>query len=618
MSVQAQSVKQPVQVLNSLPVPAPVDHEFAGVIEVNVEATDVARKLFVVREVVPAQQAGSMTLLYPRWEAASHGPSLTVTDLAGLAVELDGRPLSWRRDPIEPHAFHLDIPQGARTIELRYQIVAAEETMSPDMIVVHWQRLILYPAGWYARNLPIAATITLPAGLQPVTALDVIPTQRGAVSLATVSLETLLDSPVYAARYLTRIPLSSAPKARATLALMASRADDLAVAPERIDSFRRMIAQTSAVFGPAPFRRYEFLASMSDDASSGGTEHRNSSEISLPSNYFRNWDAQLNNRDIIAHEFVHAWNGLYRIPADLWAPTPNVPQGGGLLWAYEGQTEFWGRVLAARAGLRSPQETLDQLALDAAAIANRPGRAWRSLSDDVNYPSFMLRKPVPWPDWQRRKDYYHEGVMLWLAVDSLLRERSAGHKGIDDFAGLFFAGASAEAPSQTYIFEELCAALNTVVPHDWETELRRWVNGHQEVDTTAGLERHGWRLVYTETPTTAFRQNEDEQGGVDLFYSIGLKATNGGVVSAVAWESPAFNASLAPRAKIVAVQGQPFSKERLVEAVRAAQQSPVQLTIEQDGRRAERTIAYTGTLRYPRLVRIPSKPDTLTELLLPR
>lgn len=618
-SVQAQSVKQPVQVLNSLPVPAPVDHEFAGVIEVNVEATDVARKLFVIREVMPAQQAGSMTLLYPRWEAASHGPSLTVTDLAGLAVEVDGRPLSWRRDPIEPHAFHLDIPQGARTIELRYQIVAGEDAMSPDMIVVHWQRLILYPAGWYARNLPIAATITLPAGLQPATALDIRPTQRGAVSLATVSLETLLDSPVYAIRYLKRIPLSSASaKAPATLDLMASREDDLAVAPEQIDSLRRMVAQTTAVFGPAPFRRYEFLARMSDDASAGGTEHRNSSEISLPSNYFRDWDAQLNNRDIIAHEFVHAWNGLYRIPADLWAPTPNVPQGGSLLWVYEGQTEFWGRVLAARAGQRSHQETLDQLALDAAEIANRPGRAWRSLSDDVNYPSFMLRKPVPWPDWQRRKDYYHEGVMLWLAVDSLLRERSAGHKGIDDFARLFFAGASEGAPSQTYTFEELCAALNTVVPHDWATDLRRWVDGHQDVDTTAGLERHGWRLVYAETPTTAFRQNEDEQGVADLFYSIGLKATNSGVVSAIAWEGPAFNAGLTPRAKIIAVQGQPFSKERLVEAVRAAQRSPLQLTIEQDGRRAERTIPYQGTLRYPHLARIPSKPDTLTRLLSPR
>jgi predicted metalloprotease with PDZ domain len=315
---------------------------------------------------------------------------------------------------------------------------------------------------------------------------------------------------------------------------------------------------------------------------------------------------------------VHAWNGLYRTPADLWAPTPNVPQSGSLLWVYEGQTEFWGRVLAARAGLRSREETLDQLALDAAEIANRPGRAWRSLSDDVNYPSFMLRKPVPWRDWQRRRDYYQEGVMLWLAVDSLLRERSDGRKGIDDFARLFFAGASEGAPTRTYTFKELCAALNAVVPLDWPTELRRWVDGHQEVDTTAGLERHGWQLIYTDTPTATFRQNEDEQGVADLSYSIGLTVTDAGVVSAVAWDGPAFNAGVAPRVTIVAVKGEPFSRERLAEAVRSAQRSPVQLTIEQDGRRAVRAIPYQGTLRYPHLARIPTKPDTLTRLLSPR
>jgi predicted metalloprotease with PDZ domain len=307
--------------------------------------------------------------------------------------------------------------------------------MSPDTIVVRWQRLILYPAGWYARNLQVAATIIAPTGLQPVTALKIAATRSDTISLATVSLETLFDSPVYAARHLKRIALASG-EAQVTLDLMARRTEDLVVAPERIDTLSRMVSQAIAIFGPPPFRRYEILATMNDDASTGGTEHRSSSEIFLPSNYFQDWAAQLNNRDIIAHELVHAWNGLYRTPADLWTATPNQPQGGSLLWIYEGQTEFWGRVLAARAGLRTAEETLDQLALDAATVANRPGRAWRSLSDDVNYPSFMLRQPVPWPDWQRRKDYYQEGVLLWLAVDSLLREHSAGRKDIDDFARL--------------------------------------------------------------------------------------------------------------------------------------------------------------------------------------
>lgn len=617
-SSEAQQTKQPVQVLVASPITAPVDHPFNGVIEANVDASDVARKFFTVRLRIPVQRSGDLTLLYPRWEAGSHGPSLTVTDLAGLQIAVDGRRLPWRRDRVEPHAFHLKIPAGARIVEATYQIMVGAEAMSPDLIVVPWQRLLLYPAGWYARNLPFEPTVIFPTGLKLVTALDRKRASRGATSFATVSFETLLDSPVYAARYLNQIRLTAAGAPKTTFDLMAAREDDLRVSPERINMLRRMVDQAMKVFGPAPFQRYDFLVRMEDDASAGGIEHRRSSEISLPSTYFREWGSQLNNRDIIAHEFVHSWNGLYRTPADLWAPTPNVPQGGSLLWAYEGQTEFWGRILAARAGLRSHQETLDQLALDAAVVANRPGRSWRSLSDDVNYPSFMLRKAVPWQDWQRRKDYYVEGVMLWLHIDALLRERSAGRKGMDDFASRFFAGASFDAPARTYGLEDLYETLNAVTPADWSADLHGWLDGVQDLDTNAGLVRHGWRLVYTDIPTPAFVQNEEAEGMTDLSYSLGLAVADNGTVRTVAWDGPAFKAGLAPRAKIVAVHRQPFSKRRLTDAVHAARTVPVQLTIEQDGRRLERTIPYSGSLRYPRLERIPDKADTLTRLLSPR
>lgn len=608
----------PVQQIVHEPVAEPVDHPFAGTIAVEIDARDIAHKVFVVRERIPVQRPGRMTLLYPRWEAASHGPSLTVTDIAGLTVEADGRPVRWRRDAIEPHAFHLDLPAGARMIQAEYQLIAGEDELSPDVVVVPWLRLMLYPAGWYARNLPVAARVTFPSGLQPFSSLAASAARDDATHFAPVSLETLFDSPVYAARYVRRTPLSSDHGAAVTLDLIASRADDLRVAPERIEPLRRMISQARALFGPEPFGRYTFLARMRDDGSAGGTEHRGSSEVSLPSNYFAGWAEQLNNRDIFAHEFSHAWNGLYRTPADLWAPTPNVPQGGSLLWVYEGQTEFWGRVLAARAGLRSREETLDRLALDAAEAANRPGRAWRPLADDVNYPSFMLHQRVPWRDWQRRKDYYGEGVLLWLAIDARLRARSGGRRGLDDFAHGFFAGASAAAPARTYTFETLCAALGTVAPGDWAADLRRWIEGHQELDTNIGLEQHGWRLVYTATPTATFRQSEAERGVIDLSYAIGLAASDGGSVANVAWGGPAYRAGLAPGAKIVAIAGSPFSRDRLIAAVRGADTNPIRLTVAQDGVQSERIIEYRGSLRYPKLERLPGTRDGLAALLAPR
>jgi predicted metalloprotease with PDZ domain len=614
----AQSVGGPVQLLRTVPIQKPIDRPFAGTIELEVDATDIAHRLFVISERVPVQNPGPMTLLYPRWEAASHGPSLSVTNLAGLEISAGGHPIPWRRDPAEPHAFHLDVPAGVRMVEIRFQIVATADQLSPDVVAIAWQRLVLYPAGWYARNIAVAASVALPEGLQPFTSLDTDRARLGRLKILPVSLERLLDSPVLAGRYTARVPLGAPGESPVMLDLVAPGPDDLVLPPARIDALRRMVGQARTVFGNAPFRRYEILARMSEDGSTGGSEHRRSSEIGIASDYFRNWDEQLNNRDIVAHEFVHAWNGLYRVPADLWAPTPNVPQGGSLLWAYEGQTEFWGRILAARAGLRSREETLDKLALDAAEAANRPGRTWRPLSDDVTYPSFMLRQPVPWRDWQRRKDYYLEGVLLWLDVDAILREHSGGTHGIDDFAHAFFADATPDAPARTYDLAALCAALDRIAPFDWRGFFRRWIDGHAEVNVLAGLERQGWRLVYTDAPTPTFRQNEEELGGADLSYSIGLIVGDDGRVAAVSWNGPAFQAGLAPGARILTVAGVAYSRAALIAAVRNSANAPVNLSWDQDGRRITRTISYDGGLRYPRLAAITGRSDTLAKLLSPR
>jgi predicted metalloprotease with PDZ domain len=230
----------------------------------------------------------------------------------------------------------------------------------------------------------------------------------------------------------------------------------------------------------------------------------------------------------------------------------------------------------------------------------------------------MLHQAVPWRDWQRRKDYYLEGVLLWLDVDALLRERSGGRRGIDDFARRFFAGAAVDAPTRTYVFDDVCNALDAVAPYDWAEFLRRWIDGHKDVDVAAGLNRQGWRLVYTDTPTATYRQNEMELGVIDLSYSIGLTVADSGIVRSVAWEGPAYRAGMAPRTKIVTVGGVPYTRVALLEAVRNAALVPVTVAFEQDGLPVVRILDYRGSLRYPRLERITGQRDRLTALLAPK
>lgn len=593
-------------------VPKPVDKDFIGVITLDLDATDVSRNIFWVSQKIPVQKTGILTLLYPQTETASHGPSLNVANLAGLMIKADGQRLKWYRANSDPHAFHINVPDGIKSLDVSYQVIANADDLMPDLVNIQWQKIILYPAGWYASRLIYTINLTLPHGLETVSSLRHKIVANEKVEIAKTSLETLLDTPFYGARYVNRIELLPT-SPTVVINVIAQRPADTLIPKKRIDELKKMVEQTLVVFRPKQLKRYDFIVKLSDDGYSGGTEHATSSEIMGSSDYFTKWDQQLINRDIIPHELVHAWNGLSLMPADLWVSTPNEPQGTSLLWVYEGQTEMWGRVLAARSGLRSKQETLDILALDAAEVSNRPGRSWRPLSDDVNYPSFMLHKRVPWTDWQRRKDYYKEGILLWLEVEAIIRSLTDGKKGLDDFSRSFFAQTGEQ---KTYTFESLCSELQSIAPYDWKGFFDHKVDGYDSEPLDA-LEKLGWLLTYDSKPSEAYLQNEKENEVTDLSYSIGLSISEDGDIASVSWQSPAFFSGLSPRTQILSVAGKPYSREVIISAVREAHRTPIQLEVEQDKQRRLVTINYKGTLRYPKLERVEKIHDGLSTFLQP-
>lgn len=602
-------------------LPQPSDKPFRGRIELAIDATDTDHQVFSVHETIPVQQPGDMVLLYPEWETGSHAPTASAIELAGLEVRIDGQRVEWRRDPVDMHAFHLGVPAGARTITLDFQFLAPARAnlLRPDMVVLPWHRMLLYPAGWYVRDMPVVAALKLPQGLRAFTSLAFQPGSDVVLRFAPVTLEHLVDAPAYAARYWRQIPLDTDAAKPVNLDLVGDAPDDLVVAPAELGRMKTLVAQTLKVFGPGPYRHYDAIVSLSDGLPhSGGIEHLEEGENNLPADYFRDTERQLNNRDLIAHELIHAWNGRWRQPADLWSPTFNQPVDGSLLWVYEGQTEFWGRVLAARAGLRDRQQTLDKLAMDADFVAHRSGRAWKTLQDSTNDATYMAGNRVSWRDWQRREDYYAEGVLLWLDVDARLRELSDGRRGLDDFAQHFFRTDGSTQTTKTYTFDDVCTALNAVAADDWPAFLRRHLHTHTTADALAGLARAGWNLTYSKIPSETFRQDEQEAGVSNLDDSIGLQIDEDGRVASVQWHGPAFRAGLSPGAHVVQVNGEPFSTHALLAAVDASATRPVTIVFNMDGRKKTASIVYSGGLRYPHLERIAGAPDRLSALLRTR
>ena len=293
---------------------------------------------------------------------------------------------------------------------------------------------------------------------------------------------------------------------------------------------------------------------------------------------------------------------------------------GSLLWVYEGQTQYWGNVLTARAGLRPIAPSRDALALVAATYAdNRPGLEWRSMGDTTNDPVIARRKPKPYRGYQMSEDYYQGGQMLWLETDVRLRTLSAGKVSLDDFASRFFGQNDGEweRPS-TYTFDDVVATLEQLQPTgDWNRFLRDRVEGR--IGLTGGIEASGWKLVYRDTPS-AYQKASMKGRGANFTYSLGFAVDASGKVGDVRWDSPAFNAGIGPGMQIVAVNGLQYSATELEDAVRAAKDSKeaINLLVKDVDTYRTLPITYTDGLRYPHLERIEGSTDYLTPIISAR
>ncbi|NYF22743.1 putative metalloprotease with PDZ domain [Xanthomonas sp. JAI131] len=598
----------------------PQDVPFAGTLKIDVDATDLAHRIFRVRTTMPAVP-GPMTLLYPQWIPGNHSPTGPIDKLAGLVIKANGQVLPWKRDQFDVYAFKVEVPQGASEIVAEFQFLSSQGDgqgrvmMTPELLNLQWNTTALYPAGYYARNIKAQASVTLPPGWSYATALETATRVGDTVTFKPIDFDDLVDSPMFAGKYYKRIALDAGGKAPVYLNVFADEAKSLEARPEQIKAHAALVQQMDKLYGARHFDHYEFLLALTEKLGGIGLEHHRSSENSGPLNYFTEWDKSWDRRDLLAHEFNHSWNGKYRRGADLATPNFNVPMGDSLLWLYEGQTQFWGEVLSARSGLWTQSQARDMLADVAATYQRgRPGLAWRALQDTTNDPTMSMRRPRAYRSYQMSEDYYSGGQMLWLETDAKLRELSGNKRSIDDFAKAFFGMHDGAWDVNPYTFEDIVATLDGVAKYDWATFLRSRVDGHGSL--VGGIEASGWKLVYTDQPNEAIKTYEATKKGVGLTYSLGLSLDEKGSVQDVLWDGPAFDAGIIAGNSVVAVNGREFSADTIKEAITAAKggTAPIELLVKRGNRYDTLRIAYHGGLQYPHLERIAGKPDRLSEL----
>jgi len=628
-TAHAQNSPGPQPVPFPPPIVAPADTPYPGTISLLVDATNITDRILSVHETIPIK-GRDITLLYPEWLPGTHSPSNPASELAGLIVTANGKRIPWVRDRVDMYAFHVEAPKDATMLDINFQYLAPQDPkrgrISAKFADVTWNSVLLYPAGYFSRDIKFETAIRLPEAWQFACSLDVKSQNGNLVQFKETTLNTLVDSALYAGVNFKRLDLSTGPDNPVYLDVFADKPADLEITPEELQYHKNLVIEAQKLFNSHHYDRYDFLFSVSDIVSGKGLEHHQSSEDGSRANYFTDWGAGVAGRALLPHEYTHSWNGKFRRPADLWTPNFNVPMRNDLLWVYEGLTDYYGNVLTARSGMRAPEQARDVFAQIAAGFEISPGRTWRSLQDTTNEPIISSRfVPGTWQSWQRSYDYYPESDLIWLDADTKIRELSGGKKSLDDFAKLFFGIDNGSYITVTYTFDDIVKALNTVQPYDWAGLLRTRVYEVNPNVPENGFTQGGYRLVYNDNEPEWLKKAESVRG-VSFATSLGFSVKSDisgpdshGGIDQVWWDSLAFKAGVTPDMQLQAVNDQKYTPAVLRETILAAEKSqePIKLLLKRGDEFVTISLDYHGGMRYPHLERVETTPDRLDAILAP-
>jgi predicted metalloprotease with PDZ domain len=600
-------------------------------IVLEVDATTIPRKILSAHESFPvaSPSAHTVDLVYPKWIPGNHAPTGPVADVVNLRFSADGNSIAWSRDPVDMYRFHIPVPAGTTRLTADFSLVGAYiagndfapgNTSTPVQGDVNWDQLVLYPADTPADQITVTASIKLPEKWSYATALPHSAAQVGTVHFDPVSLTTLIDSPLMCGSIMREFDIT--PKGvseRHLLDLFEESPEGLNVSADRIAAYRNLVSEERALFRSHHYGSYHFLVEAQTE-SSDGLEHHESSDEQMPTLGMVSPSFSAEAGDLLAHEMIHSWNGKFRRPAGLATPDYQQPMIGDLLWVYEGLTSYWAEVLATRSGLVTKDQAKDRLALYQAEMDTRSGRSWRNLQDVSRAAQLLYSAEQQWTILRRSTDFYREGPLLWLQVDSLLRERSKGARSLDTFAAEFFGPPDGAITVKPYTYDELVAALNQVVPFNWNNLFQSDLLATQPKPVSPGLEAAGWTVVYTDEPNSAAADQEIISQQIDLSTSLGLVLDQEGMIVDIVPDSAAGRAGLAPVAKIVGVNHRVYSAELLRQAIVNAETTSgaINLLTISSGYYAEFSVDYHQGLRWPHLTRISGKPDLLTTIFAPR
>ena len=399
------------------------------------------------------------------------------------------------------------------------------------------------------KDEPQLLRFRLPRGWKASVALP----RRGGAFVAS-DYDELVDSPFECGTHRTfAFRVRGVPH---TLALWGEGNED----PERlVRDLGRLVEAAASLFGGLPYERYLFLVHLAEGAR-GGLEHRASQSCGVSPWKFRPEKSYRDVLSLFSHELFHAWNVKRIRPAGLgpfdYARETYVRD----LWALEGVTSYYERLLLVRAGLEEPKHAFEAWARDVKDHRETPGRLVQSV-EEASFDAWIRFYRPDENSPNVSESYYRRGALVGLALDLAIRSESDGRRSLDDvLLSLWRRWGSRGKPYPEGAWE--AAAVEAGGP-GMTALFDRWVRGVESPPFEELLRRLG--LVLREKPEHD-EGNGGEPAGVGERGDFGWKTkTDGGrlLVSEVYDGRAACAAGVSAGDEVVALDGVRADEEQL-------------------------------------------------------
>lgn len=293
---------------------------------------------------------------------------------------------------------------------------------------------------------PARLTLELPTGWDVATTMP----RTGPNEFRSADYDELIDHPLVLGRFERRtFTVKNIPFEAVFVTTSGAPGLDMTEATRRLEAVSRAAIQ---MFGDAPFDRYLFIVLLAVGDFGGGLEHRSSSVMAIPNmmpDYFE---------ELAAHEIFHAWNVKQIRPKVLGPFDYTREVRTTSLWFVEGVTDYYGKLLTYRSGLRDREWLLDQISDEIRDLQFSRMRQLRTLEEA----SFQA--------WEHGGfgvgdlSYYTKGHVVGFLFDIAIRQSTNGEKSLDDVMRKLYARHRYPNPG----FEEfdLLPAINAVAGRD--------------------------------------------------------------------------------------------------------------------------------------------------------